>query len=260
MFSDAACWRSSNSNGQTAQSHPSYPWAPDLPSPTLPAQAGEWRQGRWSTMVLVSSLASSSAQAGRGLGSAQRTELSGAWVRHPCYPIYPRHPLPAQGGEGGRVRWPSAVLVSSLSSPRTGVDAADRAERGLGSFAPCGPPDLPSPSLPSNGRRGQSSAPKRGCGAPRRHRPFSKATYQAHHQQRSFSPEDEQLPLTGQRSHKAARAFLAIRRGDHEKERSASRKRATFSLVIGCFPLLAEGYYARTDFADLGSVDCAILA
>jgi hypothetical protein len=72
------------------------------------------------------------------------------------------------------------------------------------------------------------------------------------------SPEDEQLPLTGPRSHKPV--FLARRGGDHEKERSASRKRATFSLVIGCFPLLAEGYYARTDFAGLGSVDCAILA
>jgi hypothetical protein len=70
--------------------------------------------------------------------------------------------------------------------------------------------------------------------------------------------------MAGPRSHKPARAFLARRRQgatrDHEKERSAFRERATFSLVIGCFPLLAEGYHAQTDIAGLGSVHCTTLS
>jgi len=43
--------------------------------------------------------------------------------------------------------------MKAISSPRTGVDAADRAERAL---APSPPllPDLPSPSLPAQGREG----------------------------------------------------------------------------------------------------------
>src|SRR5262249_55023440 len=41
---------------------------------------------------------------------------------------------------GAGVWWSTTVLVSSLSAPRTGVDAADRAERGLGPSPPLGHP------------------------------------------------------------------------------------------------------------------------
>jgi hypothetical protein len=44
--------------------------------------------------------------------------------------------------------------MKAISAPRTGVDAADRAERGSGPFATLGPPDLPSPSLPAQGGEG----------------------------------------------------------------------------------------------------------
>jgi hypothetical protein len=43
--------------------------------------------------------------------------------------------------------------MKAISAPRTEVDAAHRAERGLGPFATLGPPDLPSrPYLPKGAK------------------------------------------------------------------------------------------------------------
>jgi hypothetical protein len=59
-------------------------------------------------------------------------------LRHPCCPIYPRHPYLPKGAKGAGVRWPSAVLVSSLASPnlRQGAASASRAGKGLKAGSP----------------------------------------------------------------------------------------------------------------------------
>src|SRR5262245_19176519 len=55
--------------------------------------------------------------------------------------------------------------MKAISAPRTGIDAADRAERGVGPFATLGPPDLPSPPyLPQGGEGRQGAVAKRCVG------------------------------------------------------------------------------------------------
>ncbi|SRR5258708_1643710 len=54
--------------------------------------------------------------------------------------------------------------MKAISAPRTGVDVTDRAERGLRPFN-LGPPDLPSPSLPTQGGEGGQGV-WRSTGAP----------------------------------------------------------------------------------------------
>jgi len=65
-------------------------------------------------------------------GNRSRSSLA---LRHPCCPIYPRHPRPAQGGEGARERCLNhrvAVDRPSRSSPRvlSDADRHDAAARG----------------------------------------------------------------------------------------------------------------------------------
>ena len=53
--------------------------------------------------------------------------------------------------------------MKAISAPRIGVDAADRAERGLGPFATLGPPDLPSrPYLPKGAKGGRGAVAQGG--------------------------------------------------------------------------------------------------
>src|SRR5262249_26327480 len=62
-----------------------------------------------------------------------RLEGSQLPLRHPCCPIYPRHPLPAQEGEGAEGAMhnhgggpPGRVLTSTLSERRMFADQFQR--------------------------------------------------------------------------------------------------------------------------------------